>query len=282
MRAVACALLVLASLFVSCPSVLADQHVRSTDGSLAVSFGAVGQYGAIGIYTNQSNVQRSFTMRFGELAEYNEAEDRVQGAMGYASNASLWTNPASVTVNGVTAKRVQMTCIIPVGASTATVNLIADVFSTAGSVTNGDQTLSVPANSVQLSLRVVQWPFVSNENNLTWVVELDLDQPSANANPSSTLFDGNQQRRLEWGGAALDITNQAVVDGKLQTIDYTLEPNEQTSTTMFKFMVGNTVAFDATASFNGADGINGAAAHSPSASMAFVALALAALLALLV
>jgi hypothetical protein len=139
-------------------------------------------------------------------------------------------------------------------ASGATVALTAYLFSNAGTVYNGADALSVPANSLKITLAVARWPFQSMSNNLTFSVELKLDTTSASQSLHEEEVDNGRQQRLAWGGAALDIATSALVDGVLVPIAYKLEQNGAKSTVVFSFPAFHSeVVYDPTISFQQAN-----------------------------
>ena len=138
----------------------------------------------------------------------------------------------------------------------------AYIYSVSGYIRQANDSLSVPKNALKLTFGISNWPFVSRSNNLTFGLQLMLDTRSSmqQSSPDQSVLDNGRQRRLAWGGAALDVAASAIVDGVLTPIATALTQNGAKTFIAFSFPSFNqSVVYDPTVSI---DGTTSAATHT--------------------
>lgn len=246
------------------------KDVRSSDGKFSCEFGG----GSIKVYLDknatrmdgQESDERSFEVRFNRIEETSPSGDRVQEASEYA-NEDMWTGPIATTLNGLPTELVQIVdngVMIDGRQSAAVLSIQAYLFSVSGEVIQAGEVLSVPKNSLKLTFGMLNWPFQSMSNNLTFGLELILDTESSGSEEEQSEIDDGRQQRLDWGGAALDIAANAVIDGILVPIQATPSRDGEKTFIAFSFPAFNSsLVYDPTVSIGNtksaaAAAINGA------------------------
>lgn len=267
-----------------------SQAVLSADGSFGVEFGSSGGSGSLKVYKNVSLTgnsgtggKRSFEMRLKDISELNAAGTEVQKAQGYATDESNWYGPTATALDGVPTQlcTYRNATLNTNHGSGATIEIRAYIFSNAGAVRNGAENISVPANALKLTFDISAWPFLAVNNSLSFQLELKLDEKSRNAgNGRMSNFDNGRQRRMDWGGAALDVVTAAIIDGALTPVSNPVITQNGASTfvTITLPYFSNHVTYDPTVTL-GADQL--AAAPATAAASALVAALLAATAALM-
>ena len=137
--------------------------------------------------------------------------------------------------------------------SSASLTISAYIYSVSGYIRQANDSLSVPKNALKLTFGISNWPFVSKANNLTFGLQLMLDTRSSEDNePEHSELDDGRQRRMAWGGAALDVAASALVDGVLTPIATALTQNGAKTFIAFSFPSFNqSVVYDPTVSIDG-------------------------------
>lgn len=284
--------LLLASALLCSSSLVAaniPQAVRSADGSFAVLFGNSGGDGSIKVLKNTTNgagqtvFQRTFEMRLQSIQEIAASNGRVvQSASRYAADSSNWMGPSATTLNGLSAQlcTYQNTSlnVRRNSGTAASIEIKAYILSVSGFINNGNQSISVPKNALKLTFDIDSWPFESAQNTLQLSLELMLDTRSSQSTETTRNFDNGRQRRLDWGGAALDVVTSAIIDGVLTPIaNPVLTQNGGKTFISFSFPSFSHLTYDPTVSVDDQLGAASAGASGLGA-LAVIVAALAAML----
>lgn len=282
------ALVLSSALLVSGVSAAVNNDFRSTDHTLSVEFGTSGGSGSIkvaknvtGLMPNAPSGEREIEIRMRHIYERNAQGVEVQYAQDYAHDPENWYGPTAATVDGVSAQlcTYRNTTLNTDRGNGGTIEIKAYIFSVAGTILNGGESISVPKNALKLTFDINAWPFLNATNTLDFSLELKLDAVSSAATEETTDFDSGRQRRMNWGGLALDVVTSAIVDGVLVPVANPVLTTTGTST-FVKISLphfGSHITYDPTVSV-GSSLPNSAATTGASALVAVVLAAFAAVM----
>jgi len=105
-------------------------------------------------------------------------------------------------------------------AGSAKFNVTTWIYTSTVQVQNGNQTITVPKDSLKFTIKITDWPFMSSTNKLHFGAAI-LSQGGYRSDAPMIQPKNTVEQRIQFGPGNLDLANQAVIDGVNQAISAT-------------------------------------------------------------
>jgi len=265
------------------PLAQADSNVTTATGQVIQFLGQSGQ-----IKLTPANSTDFIQIRWNKIEEVTPQGVVVQSVNNFASQVFTWSQPESVVVNGYNATSVVLASQLSVGlgsqvTSTTIFNISTYIFNMEAMVRNGNQTLSVPENSVKFTVHIDSWPFLNYSNVLTFGAAL-LHAGGESSSVGGITFKNSQENSIDFGPGTMDMANTAVVDGYNENVTmrtYSVDP--VTSGVQWTFPAFNvSLDYDPTLTLTGTSSSSNGAEKSLFSRTLFLLLSTAVLIASLI
>lgn len=186
------------------------------------------------------------------VKEFNEIDST--GALvvkGTIPSTGSWSTPQLTTLNGVSVNKTTFTGSVQIsGKSPATFTIDTYIVKGGGNVMNGAQSLAVSPNDIKFTLSISNWPWTSATNTLNAILKFENSGGHEDDDENEVKEKNSDEKEMHFGGAALELATQVVVDGKnVALLPIITAPATRSNEVTLRFPHFNsTVAYDPTIS----------------------------------